>query len=247
MSGRPHVQEACASPCLRHQHTPHTLHRVGFKGGPELWVEDCLNLGVSPLMLVEMAKQKFIGAGGVLLEGYEFKAADVYEDGVEVQLKLARQVRGELIPRVLVGYEAVKPTREGMEEEVSSGTFSQPISAQGKAFVGDANRPNNNVERAPPAASPSGFPLPSTSLVTETSEGSPLSFPSEWTRSSDSGSDGERRAFALRSRLLIDCMGHFGPILKQIRGGSKPEGVVMVVGSCAEGESELSSSTLTRL
>lgn len=41
---------------------------------------------------------------------------------------------------------------------------------------------------------------------------------------------------SLRSRLLLDCMGHFSDIVKQIRGRVKPDGMVMVVGSCAEGE-----------
>lgn len=39
----------------------------------------------------------------------------------------------------------------------------------------------------------------------------------------------------LRARLLLDCMGHYSPIVKQIRGGKKPEGMVLVVGSCADG------------
>ena len=30
-------------------------------------------------------------------------------------------------------------------------------------------------------------------------------------------------------------MGHYSPIVKQMRGGAKPEGMVLVVGSCADG------------
>jgi len=37
------------------------------------------------------------------------------------------------------------------------------------------------------------------------------------------------------TRLLIDVMGHFSPIAKQARQGQKPEGVCLVVGSCAQG------------
>ena len=40
----------------------------------------------------------------------------------------------------------------------------------------------------------------------------------------------------LKCRLLLDCMGHYSPIVKQLRGRAKPEGMVLVVGSCAEGE-----------
>lgn len=38
-----------------------------------------------------------------------------------------------------------------------------------------------------------------------------------------------------KTRLLIDAMGHFSPIAKQARQGEKPEGVCLVVGSCARG------------
>ncbi|ACB50523.1 unknown [Crocosphaera subtropica ATCC 51142] len=39
----------------------------------------------------------------------------------------------------------------------------------------------------------------------------------------------------LKSRLLIDGMGHFSPIVQQARKGEKPDGICLVVGSCAEG------------
>lgn len=42
-------------------------------------------------------------------------------------------------------------------------------------------------------------------------------------------------AGGLKTRLLIDAMGHFSPIVKQARQGEKPEGVCLVVGSCAQG------------
>ncbi len=38
-----------------------------------------------------------------------------------------------------------------------------------------------------------------------------------------------------KTRLLIDGMGNFSPIAKQARKGEKPEGVCLVVGSCAKG------------
>ncbi len=40
---------------------------------------------------------------------------------------------------------------------------------------------------------------------------------------------------ALKSRLLIDGMGHFSPIVQQARKGDKPDGICLVVGSCAKG------------
>jgi lycopene cyclase CruP len=41
--------------------------------------------------------------------------------------------------------------------------------------------------------------------------------------------------YELKSKLLIDAMGHFSPIVKQARQGEKPDGVCLVVGSCGEG------------
>jgi lycopene cyclase CruP len=40
---------------------------------------------------------------------------------------------------------------------------------------------------------------------------------------------------SLKTRLLIDAMGHFSPIVQQARQGQKPEGVCLVVGTCAQG------------
>ncbi|KAH7533105.1 hypothetical protein FEM48_Zijuj04G0094900 [Ziziphus jujuba var. spinosa] len=46
----------------------------------------------------------------------------------------------------------------------------------------------------------------------------------------------------LSSRLIIDAMGNFSPVVKQIRSGRKPDGVCLVVGSCARGFSNNSTS-----
>lgn len=40
---------------------------------------------------------------------------------------------------------------------------------------------------------------------------------------------------SLKTRLLIDAMGHFSPIVQQVRQGKKPDGVCLVVGTCAQG------------
>ena len=39
----------------------------------------------------------------------------------------------------------------------------------------------------------------------------------------------------LTSKLFIDAMGHFSPLAAQARAGLKPEGICLVVGSCATG------------
>jgi lycopene cyclase CruP len=122
--------------------------RVGFQGGKDLWVRDILNIGVDPVYLLEVLKQKFLDAGGILLEKTAFKQAIAYADGVAV--------------------------------EVASAT-------------GEENK-------------------------------------------------------RITGRLLLDVMGHFSPIAKQARsqvqGNIKPDGVCMVVGSCAKGMPEKSYGDL---
>ncbi|EAZ89423.1 hypothetical protein CY0110_12337 [Crocosphaera chwakensis CCY0110] len=109
--------------------TEYNPARVSFHKGYELWVEDVLNIGVDPIFLLETLKQKFIAAGGKLLENTPFSSAVVHSNGVLVNA-------------------------------------------------------DNTI---------------------------------------------------LKSRLLIDGMGHFSPIVQQVRKGDKPDGICLVVGSCAEG------------
>ena len=47
---------------------------------------------------------------------------------------------------------------------------------------------------------------------------------------------GNRGTVSVTSRLLVDCMGHYSPVVRQMRGRARPEGMVLVVGSCATGE-----------
>lgn len=45
--------------------------------------------------------------------------------------------------------------------------------------------------------------------------------------------------------LIVDCMGHFSPIVKQLRKGEKPESIVLVVGGCAtEGVPKFTNSDI---
>ncbi len=48
----------------------------------------------------------------------------------------------------------------------------------------------------------------------------------------------------LTTRLVIDVMGHFSPISQQVRQGEKPQGVCLVVGSCAQNYPENSTGDL---
>ena len=109
--------------------TEYNPARVGFGEKKDIWVKDVLNIGVDPVYLLDRLKQKFLQAGGNLLENTAFQSATVHPNGVVVAA-------------------------------------------------------------------------------------------------------GEQ---AIKTRLLIDAMGHFSPIIKQARQGTKPEAVCVVVGSCAKG------------
>ncbi|MEL6578854.1 MAG: lycopene cyclase family protein [Cyanobacteria bacterium J06621_12] len=109
--------------------TEYNPARVSFQEGSEVWVEDVLNIGIDPVYLLEQLKQKFLTAGGKLLENTAFASATVHPDGVVIN-------------------------------------------------AGEYN---------------------------------------------------------ISARLLIDAMGHFSPIIKQVRNGTKPDAVCVVVGSCAAG------------
>ena len=118
--------------------TEYNPARVSFKPKQEVWVEDVLNIGVDPVCLLAQLKDKFLHAGGQLLEQTAFKTALIHPDGVTV-------TAGE---------------------------------------------------------------------------------------------------HTLKTRLLIDGMGHFSPIIKQARNGSKPDAVCVVVGSCATGYADNSTGDL---
>ncbi|KAH0766868.1 uncharacterized protein [Solanum tuberosum] len=112
-------------------------NRCGFEGKGDIWVQGILNLGVSPVKLVEIVKDRFDSLGGVTFEGFSVSNISVYQDAAVLQLK------------------------------------------EGKTLF---------------------------------------------------------------SRLIIDAMGNFSPIVKQIRCGRKPEGMCLVVGTCCRGFKENSTS-----
>lgn len=118
--------------------TEYNPARVSFQAGAEVWVKNVLNIGVDPVCLLEQLKQKFLQAGGKLLENTAFTSATVHPDGVIVK------------------------------------TSAQTI----------------------------------------------------------------------KTRLLLDAMGHFSPISQQARKGAKPDAVCVVVGSCGSGFPENNTGDL---
>ncbi|XP_049934620.1 uncharacterized protein LOC116257203 isoform X3 [Nymphaea colorata] len=59
-------------------------NRCGFEGKGDIWVEDILNLGVSPAKLIEVVKQRFINSGGTIYEGSSISTISVYDDSVKL-------------------------------------------------------------------------------------------------------------------------------------------------------------------
>ncbi|KAK1365858.1 hypothetical protein POM88_041419 [Heracleum sosnowskyi] len=55
-------------------------NRCGFEGKGEIWVENILNLGVSPSKLIEIMKTRFNSCDGVILEGLGVSSICVYDD-----------------------------------------------------------------------------------------------------------------------------------------------------------------------
>ncbi len=66
--------------------TEYNPGRIVFNGGEEIWIRDVLNIGVDPVVLLELLKQKFLAAGGTLLEQTAFKGVTVHPNGVAVEI-----------------------------------------------------------------------------------------------------------------------------------------------------------------
>ena len=110
--------------------TEYNPARISFPESKDIWVNDVLNIGVDPIYLLEILKQRFLEAGGQLFENTAYQAAAIHPDGVNIQ------------------------------------------TSNGQSF---------------------------------------------------------------KTRLLLDAMGHFSPIVKQARQGKKPDAICLVVGTCATG------------
>lgn len=126
--------------------TEYNPARLSFPNNIEIWVKDVLNIGVDPVYLLETLKNRFLEAGGILLENTAYESAIIHPDGVAVNVTQIHSPR-------LAG--------EGLGE----------------------------------------------------------------------------RSIILKTRLLIDAMGHFSPLVRQARQGQKPDAVCLVVGTCATGYS----------
>lgn len=83
--------------------------RAGFKTdtspestdpGFEVYVEDILNLGVRPNKLIALLRQKYIDAGGVVLENAKLSRIDVYENMASLSLETSE--KGNIYARLVL-------------------------------------------------------------------------------------------------------------------------------------------------
>ncbi|GAB4348291.1 MAG: lycopene cyclase family protein [Cyanophyceae cyanobacterium] len=132
--------------------------RVQFAGFEPVWVENILNLGVSPAKLIASLRREFLRHGGQLFEQTAVTAVTVHPDGIAIAT------------------------------QGSTG----PAIAQGQGATGAYGRETAAIANPNPPQ-------------------------------------------VLTSRLAIDAMGHFSPIAQQGRQGRTPDGVCLVVGTCASG------------
>jgi len=135
--------------------------RIAFKGeDQDMWIRGALDLGVDPVRLIALLKEKFLARGGTILEHHMFRRAYIQENMARVELK---------------------------PFDISS--------ESGDWNAADMNRGSSGSDDEPAAHS---------------------------------------RRSSLTCRLVVDCMGHYSPIVKQMRHGQSAEGMVIVVGGCME-------------
>jgi len=93
--------------------TEYNPARVSFTSGTEVWVENVLNIGVYPVYLLEILKQRFLEIGGNLFENTPFTEAVVHPDGVVVnnqfKSRLLIDAMGNLSPITQQIRQGVKP------------------------------------------------------------------------------------------------------------------------------------------
>lgn len=90
-------------------------NRIQFMGGPPVWVEDVLNVGVDPVFLLDALKTRFLDAGGHLQEQTAFSNVVVHPDGVAIQTsttltaRLMLDVMGHFSPVVAQARQGQQP------------------------------------------------------------------------------------------------------------------------------------------
>ncbi|MEM9274682.1 MAG: FAD-dependent oxidoreductase [Cyanobacteria bacterium P01_F01_bin.143] len=91
--------------------------RIGFSGGQDIWVKDILNIGVDPVYLLETLKNKFITAGGTLLENTPFTSATIYQNNILIKAE-NRQLSTRLLIDAMGHFSPIaKQARKGIKPD----------------------------------------------------------------------------------------------------------------------------------
>uniref|UniRef100_A0A0E0ELK8 Uncharacterized protein n=1 Tax=Oryza meridionalis TaxID=40149 RepID=A0A0E0ELK8_9ORYZ len=88
--------------------------RCAFESKGEIWVENILNLGISPAKLVDIMKERFVSSGGVIFEGKSLSSISVHDDfavlnlsdGGSLPCRLVIDAMGNFSPIVRQGFPA---------------------------------------------------------------------------------------------------------------------------------------------
>ncbi|MEB3251403.1 MAG: FAD-binding oxidoreductase [Cyanobacteriota bacterium] len=92
--------------------------RIQFSGYDPIWVRDVLNVGVDPVALLALLKQRFLAAGGCLREATGFTRATLHPDGVLVQTNPNPPLSGRLLVDAMGhGSPLVRQARSGQVPE----------------------------------------------------------------------------------------------------------------------------------
>ncbi|KAL0919862.1 hypothetical protein M5K25_011986 [Dendrobium thyrsiflorum] len=72
-------------------------NRCGFEKKGEIWVEDILNLGVSPAKLLETMKKRFLSLGGIVFEGKSLSSIHIFDDSAVLKLNDGDTLSAQLV------------------------------------------------------------------------------------------------------------------------------------------------------
>lgn len=92
--------------------------RIQFLGYDPIWVRDVLNVGVDPVALLALLKQRFLSAGGYLQEKAPFTRATLHPDGIRVYTNASPPLSGRLLVDAMGhGSPLVRQARAGQSPE----------------------------------------------------------------------------------------------------------------------------------
>ncbi|KAK8952209.1 hypothetical protein KSP39_PZI003714 [Platanthera zijinensis] len=93
-------------------------NRCGFEKKGEIWVEDILNLGVSPAKLLEIMKKRFVSLGGIVFEGISLSNICIYDNAAVLKLNNGDTLSSYLVIDAMGNFSPfVKQIRSGRKPD----------------------------------------------------------------------------------------------------------------------------------